>query len=499
MKHKLQSSIFLQPIDQHFFTNKAEIFSDEKRSDFFKGKAESQKTDCLDNSTESDSGESKNENDFFTESNKSSLRKTSQIAEFPVEQKVNLYEFENLKIYENVESKIKKNENFNFEKNFHVPNFLLLDSEDEQTSPISQSSLSAESQDGLDSNAKGRVSIFKQKSFVENNNNFHNLSFNNDNYENNKNTKNFSFNFKNNKCFFGKQEINTENENEKLAKISDLLHIDWKSKISAQIFLKFNAYRKKVFDSFSKKGQNKKNKNSNKDVKKTNSQNNLNFNNCNINNPHSYSSTNLKYNHPDANLQNNNFNSVIFNNNNKNNFSCIGNLNNNFYNNENKTSNKRKFSNNANLNLNQINQNFQVQTNLTFDNNFNDNRLPIYDLQTQENNEFNINENNNFIYSNNNINLRKNSAQNFRNIPFNNFPNGNLPNSKFNNLPIENRANPNFNQISMMNFNNFPETNIYNNNNFINNIPKPNMPVKHASCNKVFYNCIPANNNNFYN
>ncbi len=483
MKHKIQSSIFLQPIDQHFYANKNQSFpKDNSADDYFKDNNQNSNLnlDCFDNSTESDSGESKNEDEFSSESFKSNLRKLSLIAEKSVQQKF-------CQSIEAEKNKFSANENSNSaysrksfnmfslekllysEKNFHVPNFLLLDSEDDQS--IGEKSYSSSFCLGSESfrSAKRSFPVFNMKdkiNFEMNNNNFLNLNICDGIVINNHNKV---INIKN-KTFFGKLE-NLEIEKNGKTRISDFLHYEWKSKLNGQRFLNFNAFRKKVFESLSNKSQSQKknyknNANKNNYLKKNNKSNN---NSNNINTYFSNTRNNLNYdNQSELTIHNN--------------FSCDGKLNN--INN----SNQRKNYKNLNLNINQQIFTYQNQfpeqqqhqmenpNNIITCNNETISRYDVMMPRDPINYNFLSNNNTNNIY-----NIRNNnSAQNFRRTPIANLPLKNnqyhceVNRSSINVFPKDYLSNSDCFQM------NFPHF-INNINNDICNFPNTNMNVNYSN------------------
>lgn len=500
MKHKLQSSIFLQPIDQHFFVSKNQSFPEDE-SDYFKSR-ENFKLDCLDNSTESDSAESKNENDFFSESIKSSLRKISQIAEKSAEEKGSInvnnldYEKKEKFNFSGEENSYDCNSHFtkqyHSEKNFHVPHFLLLDSDDEQSAEKFSSNTSSGSKEFFETESDGSAKPhfpfcpIRKKSLIEMNNNFINFSISKDiceieNFNKNNKIKNL------NKSLFGKKD------NLEKTKITDLLHCDWKSKINAQRFLKFNAFRKKVFDHFNGKGQSKKNKNNSSSNNVNNPQYNQQKNfqsfktNSNSNNYSSQSSSNLIFNQ--TKIKVNNFNYMNNNNffyNSQLNFNHInGNYGNDF------NSNQRKNSQNFNLNLNQHQQTFAnqikfpVQHPVKCTTNATDKSATFDMFPTNQINS----------YNDNNFNLRKNSTQNFLRIPVPNSLSGDINSQGYNSFPMENQTKQTFPQMIFSS--NYNDNNSYNyNNNLKCNFPKSSTCVNYSN---NFYNFNNNNNNTFYN
>jgi len=400
MKHKLQSSIFLQPIDQHFIFTKSNL-QEEKLT--YPNQNEI-KIDCLDNSTESDSGESKNEKDYFSESMCISIRKISSIGE-------NLTEEKNQQLAKNENSGInlKKSKESQSDKNFHVPNFLLFDSEDEIEKSPSSTSSKREQNFGLNLKNSEEFDISNIKKLKKNNN------------------------FLKDFCNFSIRE------NEQ-TKITNFLDSDWRSKINAQKFLKFNALKKKVFDkmvkSQKKKNKFKKNNNNYLNNNNKNEEKSSKMNNC-IKIPFSNLNSNMK---PTQNIyQNfkNNYNQSNMNNMNNDNFLSSNNLNNAF--------NKRKFS----YNLNQTLMNpmtFQISNQPL--NNID--LFPNYGLPTHEHLNNNLNCNNNFHKcSNQNIQrYQSNFPLNNNNFFYDlNNNNNDLSGANFNNI-----SNEKFNKNIIINF-----------------------------------------------
>lgn len=272
MKHKLQSSIFLQPIDQHFLNNKISHFPEQDEISYFNECGI--KFDYLNHSTDSDSGESKRENDYFLESGNVNLRKISQIGERSKEKFLC--------------------ENFSgnhSQKNFHVPNFLLADSSPVNFEP---GNFSAESDKSLKESIRlGSDTSLNMLRFSINEINISNLRNSN---KNNSNKLKKCFNEISNLNLKNEDEVLEEEEVPKHMKIGDFLHTDWESKLRAQKFLKFSAYKKKIFEQTNnnnKKSCNKKNKknnsrpqlnseiansNSNKSLEQNNNNNNSNNN-----------------------------------------------------------------------------------------------------------------------------------------------------------------------------------------------------------------------------
>ncbi len=248
MKHKLQSIIFLQPIDQHFCVNKIQSQNDDISDNFNRNLI---KLDCLDNSTESDSCDSKNE-EYISASMKLNLRKISQIEEkSPKEKDLNFENSQKIKNYEIPHLKSKKN--------FHVPNFLLFDSEEENSDYINDS----KSTNLYYNSVRDSQDLFYLK----------NSYLLNDDIENYQHFNNFS----KNKFTNSDKIINFDKNVNKKNKITDLIDGDWKSKINAQKFLKFNAIKKKVVEKNIKNQNKKKNKNNINDtnIVKSNFNNNI--------------------------------------------------------------------------------------------------------------------------------------------------------------------------------------------------------------------------------
>jgi len=230
MKFKNQHSIFLQPIDQHFFHNNVlENILEEME------KIQKNKLDCLENSTESDSGESKNENDVFSEALTASSRKNSFLIEKIRDDKIMIPEKGN-HLFPNTNSSIK---------NFHIPNFLFLDSEDEMTS-IKSSYICLENNERT---LKNKKDFFLSKRGVEETDS---------NYlrGSNKNEV-FNMNFCQDVFYdkFKKVTYLNESSDEK-SKLTELFNPDWRSKINSHKIIKFGAMKKKVFERIKKK-QNK--------------------------------------------------------------------------------------------------------------------------------------------------------------------------------------------------------------------------------------------------
>lgn len=435
MNQRIQSSIFLQPIDQHFFAKKLHETSENQKENLIQ---QSQKTifDGLDNSTESDSGESKSEAEFLTESIKNNIRKTSKITERSPEAK---------------DKNLKINEKLHSEKNFHVPNFLLNDSDAEE----SLFCKSKKSDGGLVFSAiHDFTSLFNKNENKENDS-----AYFDDNYEKFNNIKEIN-NFES--LFLNKFKIGSlrkENENEEKVKITDLLHQDWKSKINAQKFLKFNALKKKTLDKLIKKQSKKSFKNNNN--KNNNIQNksksNVNFTNSTNDN---FKKTVIQSNFITKNneYQNLNFNLSIA-------FNPEANL----------------INSNSNLNFIDYQSKMIIKKN---NRNGNQGSAKNLNLKLQ-----------NHLINQESLVFRRNSVQNCTGFPNNNNNNFNNINNNFNHSLI-NRTNVNNNYISHIHFPNYTEPNL----NY--NLQESNLPV---FLNKNFYvannnfNTNNFNNNNNYN